>query len=152
MICKASRLSGVINGYRRKGRKIAFTNGCFDIIHPGHVRLLKKAKSMADVLVVGLNSSSSVSAIKPGRPVNSFAARAAVMDSIKFVDVVCCFGEKTPLELIKKVKPDVLVKGGDWKIPEVVGAGFVKSRGGKVFAVPIAKGYSTTAIIKKLKK
>jgi rfaE bifunctional protein nucleotidyltransferase chain/domain len=137
---------------RAAGKRIVFTNGCFDIIHPGHIYLLKKAKSFGDVLVVGLNSDSSVKSIKKGRPINSYRFRAEVLDSLKFVDFVCGFSERTPLALIKKVKPDVLVKGGDWKESEVVGADFVKSRGGSVRIITYKKGYSTTGIIKKIIK
>ncbi|MCD6412769.1 MAG: D-glycero-beta-D-manno-heptose 1-phosphate adenylyltransferase [Elusimicrobia bacterium] len=132
-------------------KKIVFTNGCFDIIHPGHVYLLKKAKSFGDILVVGLNSNSSVARIKKGRPINNFRFRSEVLDSLKFVDFVCGFSEKTPLALIKRVRPDVLVKGGDWKESEVVGADFVKSLGGEVKIIPYKKGFSTTGIIKKVK-
>ena len=152
MICKKRALPAVIRSYRASGKKIVFTNGCFDIIHPGHIRILKKARMLGDVLVVGLNSTSSVKSIKRGRPINGFPARAEVLNAIKFVDVVCGFSEKTPEELIKKIKPDVLVKGGDWKESEIAGADFVKSIGGHVRTVPLKKGHSTTALIEKIEK
>ncbi len=150
MICKGKSVFSLLKKLSSQGKKIVFTNGCFDIIHPGHIYLLKKAKTFGDVLIVGLNSDSSVSAIKKGRPINNFEFRAKVLDSLKFVDFVCGFSERTPLELIKKIKPDVLVKGGDWKEAEVVGADFVRKRGGVVKVVPYKKGYSTTEIIKRI--
>ena len=129
-----------------KKKKIVFTNGCFDIIHPGHVRYLEKAKGMGDILVVGVNSDRSVSSIKPGRPVNGQKARAEVLAALRVVDYVCIFGEETPYELIRSVRPDVLVKGGDWKKKDIVGADLVPlSR-----SLPFVKGYSTTRLIEKI--
>lgn len=129
-----------------KEKKIVFTNGCFDIIHPGHVRYLEKAKSMGDVLVVGVNSDRSVSRMKPGRPVNGQKARAEVLAALRVVDYVCVFGEETPHELIRSIKPDVLVKGGDWKRKDIVGADLVPL----TRSLPFQKGYSTSRVIEKI--
>lgn len=150
MICNPGKISELSEKFRRKGKKIVFTNGCFDIIHPGHIHLLSRAKVMGDILMVGLNSTVSVAALKTGRPVNGFASRAAVLNAMRFVDVVCGFREKTPMELIKKILPDVLVKGGDWEKKSVVGADFVENYGGKVKIISLKKGFSTTKIIKKI--
>jgi len=150
VICNPGKISELSKKFKRKGKKIVFTNGCFDIIHPGHVHLLSRAKVMGDILVVGLNSTASVAALKAGRPVNDFASRAAVLDAIRFVDIVCGFSEETPIKLIKKVRPDVLVKGGDWEKKNVVGADFVENYGGKVKIISLKRGFSTTKIIKKI--
>ncbi|PIV18336.1 MAG: D-glycero-beta-D-manno-heptose 1-phosphate adenylyltransferase [Elusimicrobia bacterium CG_4_10_14_3_um_filter_49_12_50_7] len=152
MICKLSAAAEAASRSRAAGKKVVFTNGCFDIIHSGHVKLLNDAKAFGDILIVGLNESSSVRAIKPGRPVNSFAERAAVLNALKPVDIIFGFKETTPLAAIKKIKPDILVKGGDWKISEIVGAPFVRSRGGKVHTVKLRKNRSTTALIKKIRE
>jgi D-glycero-beta-D-manno-heptose 1-phosphate adenylyltransferase len=130
--------------------RIVFTNGCFDILHRGHVEYLKKAKLLGDILIVGLNSDSSVRRIKGDkRPINNESDRAIVLKELKSVDEVIIFQEETPLDLIKKIKPDVLVKGGDWKLEDIVGYEFVINNGGKVFSIPYIKGYSTTDIINK---
>ena len=138
-----------------KGRsRVVFTNGCFDIIHAGHVRYLKKAKSLGDVLVVGLNSDKSVSTLGKGagRPFVPERERAEVLASIEAVDYVVLFKDTTPIKLIEKVKPDVLVKGADWKKGKIVGEEFVKASGGSVRRVRLVKGRSTTNIIKKILK
>jgi len=136
---------------RSKKRKIVFTNGCFDILHIGHVRYLKKARSLGDILVIGLNSDSSVRAIKgKERPINNQKDRAELLSALSFVDYVVVFSETTPEKIIKKIKPDILVKGGDWKAEDIVGGDFVKMRGGKVVSIPFVKGYSTTGLIKKM--
>ncbi len=138
---------------RNEGKKIVFTNGCFDIIHAGHVKYLTKAKSRGDVLIVGLNSDESVKRLKgEGRPINDERDRAVVLSALKPVDYVSVFDEDTPLELIKAVKPDVLAKGADYKEEEVVGADFVKSRGGEVALIEYEEGKSTTKTIEKIKK
>jgi rfaE bifunctional protein nucleotidyltransferase chain/domain len=131
---------------RSEGRKIVFTNGCFDILHAGHVKYLKQARRLGDVLIVGLNSDRSVSAIKPGRPVNSEKNRAEVLAALAAVDYVVVFQEKTPYSLIKAVKPDILVKGGDWKKEEIIGSDIAK----ETYSLPYVKGISTTGIIKKI--
>jgi rfaE bifunctional protein nucleotidyltransferase chain/domain len=133
---------------KEDGRKIVFTNGCFDIIHIGHVRYLKEAKALGDVLIIGLNSDRSVSVIKPGRPVNPQDQRAEVLASLEMVDYVVMFDEETPYELIKLIQPDVLVKGGDWKKEEIVGSDIAK----ETFSLPYIKGISTTEIIERIKK
>ena len=139
-------------GLRRKGKKIVFTNGCFDIIHYGHIKYLEKCKKLGDVLVVGLNSDSSVRKIKgKNRPVTGEKERAAILASLEFVDYVTIFSERTPAKLISNVTPDVLAKGGDWAKNEIVGAAYVKKNGGRVATVPFVKGYSTTRILQRLK-
>jgi rfaE bifunctional protein nucleotidyltransferase chain/domain len=133
---------------REDGRKLVFTNGCFDIIHIGHVRYLREAKALGDVLFIGLNSDSSVSSIKPGRPVNPQDQRAEVLASLDMVDYVVIFDEATPYELIKLIQPDVLVKGGDWKKEDIVGNDIAK----ETFSLPYFPGVSTTEIIERIKK
>jgi D-beta-D-heptose 7-phosphate kinase/D-beta-D-heptose 1-phosphate adenosyltransferase len=138
---------------RAGGKKIVFTNGCFDILHAGHVRYLKKAKALGDVLVVGLNSDRSVRAIKgPARPVVGQKDRAEVLSALECVDYVSIFGEPTPVKLIKAVRPDVLVKGADWKVGEIAGSDFVDSYGGKTLTVRLVKGKSTSGIIDKISR
>jgi D-glycero-beta-D-manno-heptose 1-phosphate adenylyltransferase len=134
-----------------KGKKIVFTNGCFDIIHKGHVSYLNEAKKLGDLLVVGLNSDASVKRLKgPERPINNELDRQYVMSQLKPVDFVEIFSEDTPLNLILKIKPHALVKGGDWKIDQIVGAKEVIESGGEVFSLNFVDGYSTTAIINKI--
>ena len=134
---------------RKAGKKIVFTNGCFDILHAGHVSVLEFSRSKGDVLVVGLNSDASVKRLKgPARPVNKEADRALVLAALEAVDAVCVFPEDTPYNLIKLVAPDVLVKGGDYKPSEIVGREFAK----KVVRFALLKGRSTTNIIKKVQK
>jgi rfaE bifunctional protein nucleotidyltransferase chain/domain len=130
---------------------VAFTNGVFDLLHPGHIDLLIAARGTADALVVGVNSDDSVRRLKgPGRPVRSVAERAFVLAAVEWVDLVVVFSEDTPLELVKALKPDVIVKGGDYTEATIVGATEVKSWGGRVVVVPLTAGQSTTAIIRKL--
>lgn len=129
-----------------------FTNGCFDIIHRGHIEYLEEAKSLGDILIVGLNSDASVSRIKGhGRPINNEEDRARVLLGFKSVDGVMIFKEDTPLELIKIVEPDVLVKGGDWEVEDMVGHEFILDRGGEVLSLPFRAGHSTTDIIEKIR-
>ncbi len=133
--------------------KIVFTNGCFDILHPGHIDLLARAKTLGTKLIVGINSDASVRAIKgQGRPVNSQDARAEVLLGLRSVDDVVVFDELTPDNVIKQIKPDVLVKGGDWQIDEIIGAEFVRSTGGEVFSLPLKEGFSTSEIIARMEK
>jgi D-beta-D-heptose 7-phosphate kinase/D-beta-D-heptose 1-phosphate adenosyltransferase len=136
------------------GKKVVFTNGCFDIIHPGHIYYLNQARSLGDVLIVGLNSDGSVKSLNKGqeRPIHPQDKRSEVLASLICVDYICIFDEETPFELIKKVKPDILVKGGDYTIDKIVGADFVQSYGGKVEIIPYLDGYSTTNILNKLRK
>ena len=144
----SGELKRIVDGERAGGRKIVFTNGCFDILHIGHIRCLKEAKSLGDMLVVGVNSDSSVSRIKPERPVNPQDQRAEVLASLEMVDYVTIFDEETPYELIKLLRPDVLVKGGDWKKEEIIGSDIAKA----TYSLPYVKGVSTSAIIEKIKK
>ena len=134
----------------RKQNRIVFTNGCFDLLHRGHVYNLSRAREMGDLLVVGLNSDASVSKLKgAGRPVNQQQARAEVLAAMAFVDYVIIFQEDKPLNLLHAVKPHILVKGGDYQVEEVVGFKEVTSWGGRVEIIPLLEGYSTSAIIKK---
>jgi len=131
--------------------KVVFTNGCFDLLHPGHIDLLNKAKALGDKLVVGLNSDSSVRQMKGvGRPVVSQEARKAVLLGLKAVDDVVIFDELTPEKIIREIRPDVLVKGGDWPVDQIVGADFVKGNGGEVVSIPLVDGFSTSAILAEL--
>ncbi|AAC06521.1 D-glycero-beta-D-manno-heptose 1-phosphate adenylyltransferase [Aquifex aeolicus] len=135
----------------RKGKKVVFTNGCFDIIHAGHVDYLEKAKKLGDILVVGMNSDSSVRRIKgERRPIIPQEMRAKVLSSLKPVDYVVIFEEDTPEKLIKAIKPDVLVKGGDWPLDKIVGREFVESYGGKVLTIPFEYDISTSKIVQKV--
>ena len=141
--------------FRAKNRKkiIVFTNGCFDILHRGHVELLLEAKGFGDILVVGLNSDASVRRLKGrGRPLVGEKDRAFVLGALEAVDRVVIFGEDTPLEAIRALEPDVLVKGAEYGREEIVGAGFVEERGGRVERVPMRKGFSTTSLIKKVRR
>jgi rfaE bifunctional protein nucleotidyltransferase chain/domain len=141
-----------VNRWKKEKKKIVFTNGCFDIIHAGHVDYLEKAKALGDVLIVGLNSDDSVRRLKgKDRPVNPQKYRKRVLEGLKAVDLVIIFDEDTPERLIKEIKPDVLVKGGDWKIENIVGADFVQSYGGEVKTIDFVYDISTTKIIKKVK-
>jgi len=134
-------------------QSIVFTNGCFDIIHAGHVQYLQQAKQLGDILVVGLNSDESVKRLKgSSRPINSEGNRALVLAALQSVDYVIIFEEDTPYELIEAIQPDVLVKGGDWKEADIVGSDIVKAKGGKVISLPFREGLSTTNIIDKLKQ
>ncbi|PWC43590.1 D-glycero-beta-D-manno-heptose-7-phosphate kinase [Azospirillum sp. TSO22-1] len=137
--------------WRLRGKRVGFTNGCFDLLHPGHISLLTQARAACDVLVVGLNSDESVQRLKgPTRPVQSETARATVLASLSCVDLVVVFGEDTPEQLIKALRPDVLVKGADYTVETVVGAGFVQSYGGKVVLANLVAGQSTTNTIKRM--
>ncbi|MEM8884833.1 MAG: D-glycero-beta-D-manno-heptose 1-phosphate adenylyltransferase [Planctomycetota bacterium] len=143
-------LTRLMRGARAAGRKIVFTNGCFDILHPGHVDYLRKARELGHLLVVGLNDDASVRRLKgPTRPVNDLPARAAVLGGLASVDYVVAFGEDTPMELIELIRPDVLTKGADWKDKGVVGAEFVESYGGRVELVDLVEGHSTTRTIER---
>ena len=148
-----SALIRAISKLRSEKKRVVFTNGCFDILHAGHVAYLREARKLGDALVVALNSDSSVRAIKgKTRPINKEADRAIVLSALYFVDYVTIFADPTPERLIKALKPDVLVKGADWKAKYIVGADFVKSYGGKVVRVPFIKGYSTTSVLKEIGK
>ncbi|HUU30171.1 MAG TPA: D-glycero-beta-D-manno-heptose 1-phosphate adenylyltransferase [archaeon] len=141
-----------LENHRSTGEKIVFTNGCFDILHPGHIAYMEDARACGDLLVVGLNSDSSVKRIKgPERPINCGEDRAIMLAGLSSVDYVVFFEEDTPLDLIKAVRPHVLVKGGDWTIPNIVGADFVQECGGEVHSLPFREGYSTTSLIERIK-
>ncbi|MFN2500506.1 MAG: SIS domain-containing protein [Pyrinomonadaceae bacterium] len=130
---------------------IVFTNGCFDIIHPGHVDLLERARSLGSKLIVGINSDRSVRSIKgPGRPLQDEESRKAVLLGLRSVDEVVIFDELTPDDVIRTIRPDILVKGGDWPVDQIVGADFVQRNGGKVFSLPLKNGYSSSRILEKL--
>ena len=138
---------------RGAGRSLVFTNGCFDLLHPGHVRYLAAARALGDALVVALNSDRSVRAIKgEGRPILNEAERAEVLAALEAVDYVIVFDDETPLELIARLLPDVLVKGGDWPLDEIVGRREVEAAGGKVLSLPYVEGSSSTDIIARIKR
>jgi D-beta-D-heptose 7-phosphate kinase/D-beta-D-heptose 1-phosphate adenosyltransferase len=144
-------LETIATAWRREGKKIVFTNGCFDLLHPGHVRLLREARSFGDVLVVGVNDDASVRRLKGnGRPVTDLAGRLAVLAALEAVDAVVPFSEDTPIAVIRKLRPDVLVKGADWRGKEVVGADWVRSHGGIVRFVELEEGRSTSATIRRV--
>jgi D-beta-D-heptose 7-phosphate kinase/D-beta-D-heptose 1-phosphate adenosyltransferase len=136
----------------RRPPKIVFTNGCFDILHVGHARYLRDARALGDILVVGLNSDASVQRLKgPERPIQHESDRGELLSSLGAVDFVVLFDEDTPLELIEEVGPDVLVKGGDWPVDSIVGASYVKAKGGDVKALPFHPGHSTTKLLERMK-
>lgn len=137
---------------RGEGRRIVFTNGCYDILHPGHVDLLARARALGDLLVLGLNGDDSVRRLNKGagRPFNPFAARAFVLAHLAAVDFVTGFDQDTPLELIRAVRPQVLVKGGDWAPDRVVGRDIVEADGGEVHCLPLLEGFSTTALARRI--
>lgn len=138
---------------KRNGRRVVFTNGCFDLLHPGHIRGLELARELGDALIVGLNSDASVRQLKgPGRPVISEAERAEILAALESVDAVVIFDELTPRELISRLLPDVLVKGGDWPGDQIVGREEVEAAGGRVVSVPVVPGYSTSAILRKIRQ
>ena len=152
-ILERNELREKMEELRNNGKKIAFTNGCFDILHVGHVRYLREARKTADVLVLALNSDSSVRSIKgEKRPLMNEKERAEILAALEFVDFVTIFPELTPLELINYLKPDVLIKGGDWPEEKVVGREEVKQWGGRVAIIPEVEGKSTTNIVEKIKK
>jgi rfaE bifunctional protein nucleotidyltransferase chain/domain len=137
-----------VDGHKAAGQKVVFTNGCFDIIHAGHVAYLREARALGDILVVGLNSDASVGLIKPGRPLNNESQRAEVLSSLRMVDYVTLFDQDTPYELIKLLRPDVLVKGGDWRPEDIVGSDLVP----ETKSLPFVEGISTTNIIERARK
>ncbi|MCD6521695.1 D-glycero-beta-D-manno-heptose 1-phosphate adenylyltransferase [Candidatus Calescamantes bacterium] len=152
-ILTRSQAKEIIGKEREKGKKIVFTNGCFDLLHAGHIYLLREAKKEGDILIVALNSDSSVRKIKgTSRPIYPEKERAEILASLEMVDYVVIFEETTPYQIIKELKPHILVKGGDWRINEVVGRDLVESWGGKVKIIPYLSGFSTTHIVEKIKK
>lgn len=146
-------LSDLLSDLKLRKLDVVFTNGCFDIIHPGHIHILEEAKSYGDVLIVGLNSNRSVKNLKgESRPINSESDRIKILCSIKHVDYVIVFDEETPIELIELIKPNFLVKGGDYNKSEIVGADLVEKNGGSVIIIDLLVGYSTSSIIDRLEK
>jgi len=136
----------------RKNKRIVFTNGCFDLLHRGHIYYLSRARELGDMLVVGLNSDASVTLLKgSGRPVNMVEARAEVLGALAFVDYIIVFEEETPLNLITRLEPDILVKGGDYKVEDIVGYRELSSWGGRVQTIPLLEGYSSSSIIDRNK-
>lgn len=151
-IAGREQLKSMLAIWRFQGKKIVFTNGCFDILHLGHIDYLSKAKDEGNILIIGLNTDNSVSRIKgPTRPITDENSRAKILASLQFVDAVTLFDEETPYELINFVQPDVLVKGSDYKPEDIVGYDIVKAKNGKVVTIDFLEGYSTTAIEKKIK-
>lgn len=151
-IVSRRRLAPLARRLRRAGRKIVFTNGCFDLLHAGHVTYLEKAKRFGDVLVVGVNTDASVRRLKgPVRPLNSEKDRLRVLAALEAIDYVTLFSEETPLRLIQEVRPHVLVKGADWREDQIVGAREVRSWGGRVKRIRFVPGRSTTALLKRIK-
>ena len=143
----------MVTKWKKNGQKVVFTNGCFDLLHLGHVDYLEKAKALGGKLVVGLNTDDSVSRFKgPNRPIQDQASRARVLASLQFVDMVVLFNEDTPLDLISALIPDVLVKGSDYLAENIVGAEVVKRNGGEVKTIDFVSGYSTSRLIDKIKK
>jgi D-glycero-beta-D-manno-heptose 1-phosphate adenylyltransferase len=138
---------------KRNGRRVVFTNGCFDLLHPGHIRSLELARTLGDVLIVGLNSDASVRQLKgEARPVISERERAEILAALESVDAVVIFDDLTPREVIARLLPDVLVKGGDWPGDQIVGREEVEAAGGRVVSVPVVPGYSTSAILRKIRE
>lgn len=152
IITNIDKIDKVIDELKKQNKKIAFTNGCFDILHRGHVEYLEKAKKYADILVLGLNTDNSVRRLKgKARPYVNEDDRAYVLSRMEAVDVVCFFDEDTPLELLKKVKPDFLIKGGDYRLDQIVGRELVEGQGGQVLTIPFIQGKSSTSIIDQIK-
>ncbi|MBK6993927.1 MAG: D-glycero-beta-D-manno-heptose 1-phosphate adenylyltransferase [Lewinellaceae bacterium] len=144
-------LSRTLVQWREAGQRIVFTNGCFDLLHYGHLHYLAQARDLADRLVVGLNSAASVRRLKgPNRPINDELTRTYLLAALQMVDAVIVFEGDTPIELIKIVQPDILVKGGDWEPEQIVGSEFVLAQGGQVLSLPFVEGYSTTNIEQKI--
>ncbi len=146
---QAVALAGALQA---RGKAVVFTNGVFDLLHPGHVRYLAEARHLGDALIVGLNSDRSVKAIKgPDRPITPEAERAEILAALASVDAVVIFDEDTPHEVIRRLQPDILVKGADWAADAIVGREVVEARGGRVVRIPLAAGYSTTAILRRIR-
>lgn len=148
-----AEIARLVETARAAGQRIVFTNGVFDLLHPGHVRYLQEARALGDLLIVGLNADSSVRRNKGSRrPINSEGERAEVLAALASVDAVVIFDQDTPAEIISLVQPDVLVKGADWAADQIVGRDTVEARGGRVVRVPVEQGYSTTAIVERIRR
>ena len=147
-----ARARDTVEGWRRAGLSIVFTNGCFDLLHPGHIAYLGEAKALGDRLIVGLNDDASIGRLKgPARPVNPLPDRVAMLEALRMVDLVVPFGEDTPLELIHALHPDILVKGGDYRPEAIVGAKEVRGWGGTVVVIPFLDGYSSSGLIERIR-
>jgi len=150
-IIAREKLTPILDGLRKKGKRIVFTNGCFDLLHVGHLRYLKQAREEGDILILGLNSDRSVRELKgEARPLFPQDERAELLAALSMVDYVVIFDERTPLDLIKEIRPDVLVKGGDWKVKDIVGLREVKAAGGEVVVVPQIPGKSTSNLVAQI--
>lgn len=150
-IMPAEDLARVVHDFQKEGKKIVFTNGCFDILHPGHTTYLAKARALGDMLIVGVNSDSSVRRLKgEKRPIMPESARTRLLAALKAVDFVTIFSEDNPYELIKLLEPDILVKGGDWDSGAIIGRDLVEARGGSVQSLPFIDQFSTTTIIEEI--
>lgn len=150
MLLELEIIEKIAKDLKQQGKKIVFTNGCFDILHLGHINYLRESKKLGDILIVGLNSDSSVKKLKgESRPINTQNDRAELLCALKFVDFVCLFSSDTPINLIEKIIPDVLTKGGDYTPEKIVGYDFVTKNGGQVVIVNFTEGKSTTSIISK---
>ena len=150
-ICTRDRIPHLRNTWSLLNKKVVFTNGCFDIMHAGHISYLSQARDLGDILVLGLNSDASVGRLKgPNRPIIDENNRALMLAALHVIDLVVLFEEDTPMELLEVVRPDILVKGGDYTIDTIVGADFVQSYGGHVQALPFVEGFSTSNIIEKI--
>jgi D-beta-D-heptose 7-phosphate kinase/D-beta-D-heptose 1-phosphate adenosyltransferase len=151
-VMTSDRISAFVAAERAAGRRVVFTNGVFDLLHPGHVRYLQEARALGDLLIVGLNADESVRRNKgPRRPINAQDERAEVLAALASVDAVVIFNEDTPAEIVGLVQPDILVKGADWPADQIVGRETVEARGGRVVLVPVEPGYSTTAIVERIR-
>jgi len=152
-LTRLDELTEIAKRLKKEGKKIIFTNGCFDLLHLGHIRYLKEARRLGDSLIVGLNSDNSVRSLKgKNRPLVKEKDRAEILSALEAVDYIVIFDELTPKNLIDKIIPDVLAKGGDWKKEEVVGRDTVEAHGGEVIIIPEVKGYSTSTLISKIQK
>lgn len=152
-ICTLEQAINQVEKWQSEGKKVVFTNGCFDIVHLGHIDYLEKARNLGDKLVLGLNTDASVNRLKgPTRPVVNEFARSRMMAAFEFVDTVILFDEPTPLQVIEQVKPDILVKGDDYTVENIVGSDFVLAKGGEVKTISLVEGYSTTSLIQKIKQ
>ena len=152
-VLDAAQLERYARAQRAGGKRIAFTNGVFDILHPGHVRYLQAARAHGDLLIVGVNSDASVRRNKgPDRPINPQDERAELLSALACVDAVSIFDEDTPADIIRRVQPDILVKGADWPADQIVGRDTVEARGGRVVLEPVEQGYSTSTIIEKIRR
>ncbi len=152
-LTRLDELTEIAKRIKKEGKRIVFTNGCFDLLHLGHIRYLKEARRLGDILIVGLNSDNSVRSLKgKDRPLVKEKDRAEILSALEAVDYIVIFDELTPKNLIDKIIPNVLAKGGDWKKEEVVGRDTVEAHGGEVVIIPEVKGYSTSALISKIQK